>query len=1739
MSVTLEDLMVLQNQTMNSVSRALSNFKKLGQAKMTRAVTRQRLATLKENFAKCRTLDGQITRLSDEKLRATHSYFTGACFETCEDCYNEAADFMVEVLASYETDPTPTITVSDPHDFSRPSPHLPKLNLPTFDGSIDKWETFRDRFQSMIQNDPNLSNVNRMHYLFSCLKGAASKALDHLAITNANFEVAWNILVSRYDNKRRLVTTHLISLLDLPTVTSETSKDLCNLRDQANTAIQALTNLGRAVRHWDDFLVLLVARKLDKTSRKAWELKLGDTLEYPSYHELDQFLETRIRALDAITPTSLKDTLPELSKRKAIASHNAAAVPFSCSLCKSNHLLYQCSMFLKKTPSQRFDFIKSQKRCINCFSIKHSVKDCTSSRACRQCSKRHHTLLHLDNSIDSAKTSESEPASASTSVTADTEVASHLMSRTVAPNSKILLATARVRVYSPLGRFVTVRALIDQGSVSTLMTESLAQSLRLPKVKRAVCITGIGETQSIVRSAAQITITPVSREGPAYSTTALILRSLTKYIPSRMNTACTWKHVAGLKLADSEPMSSDPIDLIIGADLFGLLVLDGVRKGSEREPTAQNTTLGWILSGPITAPSVSDSTFVHAHHGVVLEGLDFDLRRFWETEELPQKVHRSPEEDRCEEHFVATHTRSSNGRYIVRLPFKNGPPISLGESRFTALSSLYRMEQRLRREPANATEYRDFLSEYENLGHMTKIPSTDSIESPFRYYIPHHAILRDSSATTRLRVVFNASCRTTNGTSLNDHMMIGPKLQKDLATIIMQWRQHRYVYTADIAKMYRQIRVDSRDTNYQRILWRPSTSEPVNDYRLETVTYGTAAAPYLALRVLEQLANDDGAHFPLAVPVLRHHTYVDDCAFGADDKILARQTRDQLIQLLNKGCFRLRKWASNSEELLSDIDPADHGLATNKVLQGDKHLKVLGIIWNPTHDIFQFRVSIPSSPGRTKRAILSLIAKFFDPLGWATPVIITAKIFLQCLWSLKCSWDDEIPSQHYDNWLKYYNRLSCLDAIRIPRWVAYGSHTIHSALHGFSDASTSAFAAAVYLRTVQIDGSITVSLLIAKSKVAPLKTMSIPRLELSAAHLLARLMHFSRLALQLPTIECHCWTDSTVTLAWLNQSPSRWKTFVANRVSAIHSLLPDVPWRHVPTQTNPADCASRGLAPDALEKHNLWWSGPLWLRQPPDGWPNANPSVSPDAPLEERPQPSVPVFHSAPNWDLASRFSSWPKLLRVTAYLYRFLSRQKRSDSFSSASLQPDEIDKAKFYWLRSIQADMFPLELAALSRQSPLPKSSSLSSLNPYLDSDGLLRVGGRLRHARLPGATKNPIVVRSHPLLSLIIEHHHMRTLHAGPQLTLASLRSEFWLLRSRATVRSVLYKCIKCTRERAEVPVELMGDLPDVRVNRTSRAFVHTGVDYAGPIVVRTAPGRGHKSQKAYIALFVCLTTKAIHLELVTDYSSITFIAVYQRFVSRRGLPQSMYSDNGTTFKGADRELSQAHAKAIRDPNFLNCLATDKTAWHFLPPAAPHFGGLWEAGVRSMKHHLKRCIGLYTLTLEEMTTLLCRVEACLNSRPLAAISDSLDDYRALTPGHFLTGSPLIAIPEPSVLDLNENRLSRWQTIQRLTEIFWRSWSSDYLQTLQQRPKWRVVVRLAKVGQIVLVRNPLTPPSHWELGRITACHPGDDGLTRVVTVQTSRSEYRRPIAKLCFLPVDINTEEAKGSVTAGGVST
>lgn len=450
------------------------------------------------------------------------------------------------------------------------------------------------------------------------------------------------------------------------------------------------------------------------------------------------------------------------------------------------------------------------------------------------------------------------------------------------------------------------------------------------------------------------------------------------------------------------------------------------------------------------------------------------------------------------------------------------------------------------------------------------------------------------------------------------------------------------------------------------------------------------------------------------------------------------------------------------------------------------------------------------------------------------------------------------------------------------------------------------------------------------------------------------------------------------------------------------------------------------------------------------------------------------------------------------------------------------EMEQARLFWVKATQAAYFAPELKSLAKGSPFPAAHPFSRLTAFIDDEGVVRVGGRLDEAQLSYDERHPAILpRSSQLSSFIIDHAHKVTLHGGTQLTLAKTRQKYWIIGGRAPVKSHILRCVVCARQRGARAQQLMGQLPSFRVS-PSRVFSHTGVDYAGPIQLKAWKGRGAKTHKGWICVFVCLATSAVHLEIVTDYSAASFLATYRRFSSRRGPAQTLYSDCGTNFIGADKDLKKLFKASSKEFKNINAsLSSEGTSWKFNSPAAPHMGGKWEAVVKSLKFHLRRTIGDALLTYEEFSTLLTQVEAVLNSRPLEPLSDDPDDLSVLTPGHFLIGSALNSIPEPSLTDLSTSRLSRWQLVQQRVQQFWSQWSAHYLQRQQSISKWHHPSNVIKVGSLVLLTDERLPPSKWPLARVIELHPGKDGRTRIVTIKTATTTLTRPIVKLAPLPI------------------
>ncbi|XP_076477263.1 uncharacterized protein LOC143303109 [Bombus vancouverensis nearcticus] len=687
--------------------------------------------------------------------------------------------------------------------------------------------------------------------------------------------------------------------------------------------------------------------------------------------------------------------------------------------------------------------------------------------------------------------------------------------------------------------------------------------------------------------------------------------------------------------------------------------------------------------------------------------------------------------------------------------------VRLGSSKAAAMSRLASLHRRFQRDKQYETAYSAVIQEYLDLGHMTKINTDHATDHG--YYLPHHGVIKESSDTTKLRVVFDGSASSTTGVSLNDALHTGPKLQEDLRHILLRFRSFQYVLTSDIEKMYRQFILRPEDRPYQKILWRADNGE-IETYRLNTVTFGLSAAPYLAIRCLKQLAEDEGPRFPRAAQILRRDFYVDDALTGADTKDEALSVRNDLTKLLKLAGLNIRKWASNDRDLLRGLPEED----TNQKLHlGESStLKTLGVFWDSADDAILYSVKTNSDTSRvTKRSISSVIAQIYDPLGLLAPVIVRAKMIVQQVWTLKVDWDESLPTDVHTEWIKYHTQLPLLNAARFPRKTIIESAT-KIELHGFCDASERAYGACVYVRTTDRKNNIWNRLLTARSKVAPLKSLSIPRLELSGALLLTSLILRS-------------YGDRS--------SPHTLKTFVANRVAEIQAKTNISDWRHVPTDDNPADLISRGQTPKEFLCPSIWKNGPRWLLQSENYWPVWNPTPVVDLPEQKK---TICLKTNINDNTLLHRYSSWPRLIRIVARCLRWRHKQHRS-----AHLTTDELTAAHNRLIKIVQSSHFAPEIRILQKNRSEDVGGKLQPLNPFLDEDGLLRVGGRLTNSAIPFSQKHPIILPKSPVTELIIEQEHRNNHHTGTQATLYAVRLRYWPIDGRSqvwrTLRSGLWE------------------------------------------------------------------------------------------------------------------------------------------------------------------------------------------------------------------------------------------------------------------------------------------------------------------------------------------------------------
>jgi len=1529
------------------------------------------------------------------------------------------------------------------------SVRLPKLTLPVFSGGILQWSEFIERFESAIESS-SLSQVEKFNYLRGQLEGEAFTLIAGLPLLSQNYNVAIELLKKRYGNENVCIRAHVRELLNVESVSKVESDSFRHLVDKVNVHVRSLQALQVGTDKYELFLLEILLERIPRTV-KVYFAKLDDDEQ-----TLGKLLDILQRELK--TQTVLKSTDTEakvfVNKKKPNFVLNQSFVADTnqfCAICKLNtHTSSKCPELLSlKDVKKRVDFVRGKRLCFNCLGP-HKVRDCNSKRRCNVCNKSHHSSLHIEAGQSESKT---ETTNCNFAVSAMC---------TISPTLPLPFTSGN-------GKTRTVGVLFDSGSDSSFILKR-----ELPFIKHKE----IGFKDLNVRGFGGQVVTgkfPIVQCCARINEKGYLLKF---YAVDTLGAGSSnFRYLKGIQLEIEQNICNTDREIaaLIGNDQYYTLVT-GNSKKITNSLGAIETQIGWMVHGSYNFTETGKSKTIEPQfkEGTIESEGNFlvnnedlhqeesiSIERFWESENIGT-IEQTEEKTSAYNEFERQLRVDKNGRYVIEFPWRENKPFLTdfeqeAKARLNSVVNGLVRKERLK-------EYDAVLKSYLEDDIAEKVPLTPP--SGRVRYLPHHAILKESSETTKLRVVLDASAKVNrNDFSLNEALQTCDNLLPNLVGVLLRFRKHSFAFSADVRKAFLQIVVDERDRDSLRYLWfeealenKKPTSTP-KSYRMKRLPFGISASPFLLCATIRAHLNKNESVYQSTVDCVRENIYMDDVLVSLPTKELVNSTIKESVEVFGKMHMDLAKIHNNYSS------------------EG-KVVSVLGLSWDTGTDILKPTCHSEIKCIESKRQLTSYICSFWDPLGFLTPFIVKLKCILQDLWKLKIDWDESLPREYQELAQSYISSSQYLDSVEIPRQVCL-SDIRYCVLEVYCDASKRAYGAVVYV-AVNTENNLKRRLLISKSRVAPLKDMSVPRLELSAALVAARLISFVRSEFGFDGV-VRAFSDSQVTLHWIRNEKKQWKTFVENRVEKIRKLIPPSAWSYVPSEINPADHLTKGIDIEKLKDCDRWWCGP-----------EKNPMKEKNNELDglevvEEESPASFVTNTTDPIIEFQRFSIWNRCQRAMAYVLQFLRPKSYENNLI---LSAKALQDAEHMLIKLAQRESFSSEIDNLRRLGEVRKQSSLYSLNPFLDANDILRVNSRLENSSLTFEEKYPaILAGDHHLAFLLITHAHKTLLHSGTSTVMLELRRKFWILRARQRIKSVINKCVVCRRKRQKAVSERWAPLPQERVNADDlRAFSCVGIDYAGPIQT--------KESKSYIALFTCMKVRAIHLELVSSLESSSFVKAFDRFVSRRGTPTVVFSDNATTFKGAESELA----------------STYNLTWKYITERSPHMGGVWERLVRSVKNPLRILLRQKKFSFSELNTLLCKIESVINKRPLTYVTEEFSEGLTLSPEDFL-------LPKVKTRSGNQN-ISLQELIKKrdhLIKDLFNRWKREYLLQGCCAGASNNVERL-KPGDVVLVDDDRRR-EFWPLGRVLEVYPGRDGVVRSVGLLLKNKQVRRGIQRLYLL--------------------
>ena len=1684
------------------------------------------------------------------------------------------------------------------HQQSALSMTLPNAEVPTFGGDPLDYCNFIRSFENLIETKTT-SGSARLYYLVQYTSGDVQELMRSCLSMRPDkgYETAKNLLKQRYGQAYRIAMAYLDRIMTVPQIKSEDGEALQKFSVLLSSCKNTLKEIGYLNKLENPNSLQNVISRLPYSLRQRWRDVADDITSNKkreiTFEDVEKFVEAKARALthpifgrinsDArnksiqdpnkgsrgryafgVDGRFQKDVGNEVpnpteSGKESRAYHN------ECPMCKGTHLLSRCDRFKKETVKNRLKLVRKRGLCDNCLFRGHIARSCPKESFCKVpgCQGKHSTFLHpkpIDRHDENPPpdglpiNADGKDANENSNAGAQNGYVNANNSRCDAIGAGVSttgMAIVPVKVKCKgSDKMILTYAFLDAGSNTTFCTDELLKELGSTGEKTTLSLTTIQNesipTECHVVNLEVFDINENNLVDLPYVFSTAKLPVDESCIPRQADVE-RWSHLKGIKIARIDAC----VGLLIGNDAPRALEPKEIKECKGNGPYAVRTIFGWTINGPLgrNRRTYRSTNYIRNDNTLSKQFEKFCNAEFNDSS-FDNKLAMSVEDLRAV-NIMETSIQLVNGHYELAMPWKHFPP-HLPNNRPLAEHRLRLLKKRLVRNPDLFAKYAESMDNLINKGFARKVP-TNSLVQPegVLWYLPHHPVFSPSKPD-KTRIVFDCAA-VYHGTSLNDQLLQGPDLTNNLVGVLIRFRQEPVALMADIESMFHQVNVRYEDCDALRFLWWPNNDlnlEP-EEFQMTVHLFGATSSPSCANFALRKTADDNSESFDEEVTdTVKRNFYVDDCLKSAGDDDKATALASDLRELLAKGGFRLTKWVSNSAKVIASL-PESERAGSVKDLCFDKPSieRALGVLWDIIYDEFGFRIKVKDNPP-TRRGILSIVCSVYDPLGFASPFVLPAKILMQDLCRKNLAWDDPIQSDHLVRWKNWQEEVVKVEQLRVPRCFKpsnFGEIT-SSQLHHFSDASQRGYGAVSYLRLTNENDEIYCSFVMGKARLAPMKETTIPRLELSAAVVATRLDKIIRAEIDIPINKSLFWTDSTCVIGYIANEDRRFQTFVANRVASIREVSSPSQWRHVSTQLNPADDASRGLSADELISNRRWLTGPDFLWKPEPYWPatfNILDKIPDEDPEIKR---EVHAFATT-NTDksmlevMFKRFSSWERLKKFIAWLLRYrtnlrTARTRRKGETickrKESAIMPisvDEMIQAEKEIVRHVQGNNFQEEISGLrksvaggddkssrTRIISIKKSSPIYRLDPKLE-DNLLCIGGRLRNAPIPKETKHPLILpKNHHISILIARHYHLTAGHSGLEHVLSLMRERFWVIGARATLKGILKKCVDCRKRQAPIGEQKMADLPEHQVTPERPPFTFVGVDCFGPFTIKRARSR----VKRYGVLFTCMTIRAIHLEVAHSLDTDSFLHAMRRFIARRGPPEVMRSDNGGNFVSGEKELRAAVA-AWNQEKVHQFLMQRQVKWIFNPPSGSHHGGIWERCIRTVRKVMTALLNQQTLDDEGLVTMMCEVESIINSRPLTKVSDDPEDLEALTPNHLLLLRSGPSSP-PGIFkkeDLYTRR--RWRQVQYLSDVFWRRWVKEYLPSLQERQKWVRPRRNFAPGYIVLLAEENSPRCAWPLGRILEVKPNTkDGYVRMITLKTKSTILERPVDKVVFLETE-----------------